>query len=251
MFPDSASVWRPDGSFEKWRLPMISEWNTAAQAVTHEISDGSPNDGVLWSTTYFDGLGRTLEIKREGNISQRIVEYDGTSPRVLKRTAPYFNQAAPVGTGFDFDAAGRLRVIKHPDLSTRRIQYEVGVTKTTDERGATINYSIDPFDRITIVRENQRDCFAENCPIVQSGVTVYRYDALDRLTRIIDAQKNQTEIEWTSLSQPRRVCDPDRGCTTYEWNVMVQLRQKTMPMDRPSTPTTRLGVKLSAFRSAR
>src|SRR5262249_35838882 len=118
----------------------------------------------------------------------------------------------------EYDAAGRLISSRHPDTSTRRIRYDVGLQTVTNELGATTGYEIDSFGRIVAVWENRRDCFAETCPIVETGITRYAYDALDRLLTITDARSNKTEITWDSLGRTLRVCDPDRGCTGLTWN---------------------------------
>jgi RHS repeat-associated protein len=209
---------RADGSFERWRWPVGSDWNTPQQVVKHEVSDGSITDGVHWTTQRLDGLSRVTETRREGDVQHEILEYDGTSPRVKVETAPHRVAEAPQRTRYGYDPAGRLVQVTHPDGSGRLTTFSLGRHTVRDELGATVTYDTDPFGRITAVHENRRDCQAEICPVVETAVTRYRYDALDRLVRIEDAARNVTTVEW-SLFGPLRACDPDRGCVASTWNL--------------------------------
>jgi RHS repeat-associated protein len=212
------SVNRPDKSFDRWRWPARAQWNTPAQSVRHERSDDSPGDGVVWDETFFDGLGRTLRVEREGGVVEEVMAYDGVSARVREQAAPRFTPDAREVTTYDYDVAGRLLATRRPDGSTRRIRYELGLSTATDELGATTGYEIDSFGRIVAVIEHRRDCFAENCPVKERGVTRYAYDALDRLTSITDARKHETRFSWDSLGRLGDTRDPDRGCTHFTWN---------------------------------
>lgn len=214
----STSLTNPDGSFEHWIWPTSAQWNSSAQAVRHEVSDGSPGDGVLWDLTYFDGLGRTTRVEREGGASSEILGYDGLSGRVVQRTAPHFAQDPPATTTLAYDAAGRLTGVVLPDSNSRTIRYEVGRKIATDELKATTEYALDVFGRIRAVTENRRNCFTERCPVVEKGNTQYTYDALDRIVSITDSKSNRTVISWDSLGRAFTVCDPDRGCSQYGWN---------------------------------
>lgn len=211
-------VTRPDQSFDRWIWPLVSQWNTSAQAVRRELSDGSAGDGVLWDVTSFDGLGRPTRIEREGGSFREILKYDGVSARVGAATMPRFAHETPAVTTFWYDAAGRGVLTQNPDGSTRRVGYQVGSFTTRDERDATTQYDVDPFGRITAIHENRRDCFGDNCPIVESPVTQYRYDVLDRLVEIVDAESNSTALTWDSLGRMLRMSDPDRGRTSFTWN---------------------------------
>jgi RHS repeat-associated protein len=208
----------PDGSRDRWLWPSDTQWNTPSQAVTHEVDDGSPGDGVLWDVTHFDGLGRPTSLTFEGGIFAEVLAYDGLSNRVVSESAPHFASQAPAITTRFYDAAGRLVTTVNPDSSRTQIVYHVGTQTLTDELGRATGYDIDAFGRITAVHENRRDCFSENCPIIETATTRYRYDALDRLVNIIDSERHKTAIVWDMLGRRKSVCDPDRGCTRFSWN---------------------------------
>ncbi|MBS1857278.1 MAG: VCBS repeat-containing protein [Acidobacteria bacterium] len=212
------SITRPDGSFEHWVWPAPNQWNSSAQAVRHEISDNSPGDGVLWDLTYFDGLGRTTRIEREGGVSAEAPKYDGASRRVVQITAPHFTADPPALNTISYDPAGRPLSHLNPDGSSHSIRYGVGTRTTTNENGATTGYDLDAFGQITAVHENRRTCFRENCKVLESPLTRYRYDGLGRLFEITDAQNHTTTIQWDSLGRIRAVSDPDRGLTQSQWN---------------------------------
>ncbi len=209
---------RPDQSFDRWIWPTLNQWNTSRQVITHQISDGSPTDGVLWSVDHFDGLGRTTLIQHEGGATEQILHYDGASTRPTHISAPRFPGEPAQVSVIDYDAAGRPVAMRHPDRSQRTLRHQVGLTTATDELGATHGFEIDPFGRVTAVLENERGCLTEACPIKATGRTTYAYDALYRLTGILDAIKNPTTIVWDSLDRQRSDCDPDRGCTSRRWN---------------------------------
>jgi RHS repeat-associated protein len=208
----------PDGSWDGWVWPSARQWNTINQAVTRQVSDGSPGDGALWETTHFDGLGRATSVEREGGIVAATFAYDGVSSRVTEESSPHFVQDPPAITTYAYDAAGRLIMTRNPDTSLSRVTYGVGTRTVTNELLATTTYKIDTFGRITAVIENRRDCFAENCPIIETATTSYDYDALNRLQNITDARRHETKIAWYMLGQPKSICDPDRGCTSFAWN---------------------------------
>src|SRR5262249_44668106 len=159
------------GSFDRWLWPPINQWNTPMQSIRHERSDGPKQNDVIWDTTFFDGLGRTTRVEREGDVIEEILKYDGISDRVVEYAAPRFKGEARDVTTNSYDAAGRAILSRHPDTSSYHIRYEVGRRTVTNELGATIEYEIDAFGRITGVRENRRDCFAETCPVVETGLT--------------------------------------------------------------------------------
>lgn len=208
----------PDKSFERWRWPAPTDWNTPRQALTHEMSDGSAGGGVTWITSRLDGLGRTIAVTREGDAQQEVSGYEGASTRVTARSAPHRAAEPPQITRYAYDPAGRLRLVQHPDGSARRVAFAVGLKTVTDEIGATTTYEFDRFGRIEAIRENRRDCVAETCPVVESATTRYGYDALDRLVRVLDHAKSETTLAWSAFG-PIRVCDPDRGCVTSSWNL--------------------------------
>ena len=186
----------PDKSFERWRWPAPADWNTLRQVLTRELSDDSPSGGVTWIASRLDGLGRTIEVTREGDAQEEIA-FEGASNRVMSRSAPHRSKEPAQTTRYSYDPAGRLRLVQHPDGSARRVRFAVGGKTVTDEVGASTAYDFDNgFGRIAAVRENRRDCVAETCPVVESAVTRYSYDALDRLLRVLDHDKNETTLAW-------------------------------------------------------
>ena len=211
-------VTRADGSFEHWTWPTDAEWGTAAQAIAHQTSDGLPGDGVFTSRRFFDGLNRTTRSVDEGGVVTEVTAYDGASDRVRTVAAPRRGAQPPLLTQETYDALGRPVRVEYPDHTAQTLRYGVGTVTARDARGAGVVYSRDPYERITSVEEDRRQCFLENCPVVERGITKYRYDALDRLLSIVDARGHVTTRRWTSLGDPERACDPDRGCTRFDWN---------------------------------
>ncbi|MGN6869264.1 MAG: FG-GAP-like repeat-containing protein [Solirubrobacteraceae bacterium] len=211
-------VTQADGSFERWMWPTDAQTGTSAQSIEHETSDGVPGAGVFTSQEFFDGLGRATRTVDEGGVVNEVLAYDGASDRVGTVAAPRFATQQPRLIHYSYDALGRLQHVEYPDHTSSSLTYAVGSVTTRDARGAKVEYSIDPYARVTAVQEDRRQCFLENCPVVETAVTRYRYDALDRLLSIVDAKGHETTVDWTSMGGPKRACDPDRGCTQLEWN---------------------------------
>jgi RHS repeat-associated protein len=211
-------VTRADGAFKRWTWPTDAQWGTPAQSIGHETSDGGPGDGVFTSQQFFDGLGRGTRTVDEGGVVNEVLAYDGASDRVRTVAAPRFAAHPPLVTQYSYDALGRPQDVEYPGGRSASLAYAVGSVTSRDARGATVGYSLDPYQRITAVQENRRRCVLESCPVVETPVTRYRYDALDRLLSIVDAQTHVTTVDWTSLGDPVRACDPDRGCTQLAWN---------------------------------
>ena len=149
------------------------------------------------------------------------------SNRIHTSTAPHFSSAAAATTQYFYNSANRPTLTLYPDSSASNRQYAVGQLTTRDPSGATLGYDVDPFGRVTAVRENRRNCAGDNCPIVETATTQYRYDALDRLIGIVDAQKHQTLQTWDSLGRILSVADPDRGLMQFEWNDDDTLASRT------------------------
>jgi RHS repeat-associated protein len=208
---------QPDGGFVAWEHP---DW-TPPHGAQHErmsVSDGSPNDGVYWTDTLLDGLGRPWRTMEEGG---RVtdVQYDGASQRDLATSNPYLVGDPIRWTRRTYDAADRLTASTTPDGRSRRNIYDVGTLTMIDEVGATTIARTDGFGRTVAVTEILRTCFngGDTCPVDERHVTTYGWDALDRSIWIRDAKGNFTTSRYDSLSNRLEACSPDRGCETVEY----------------------------------
>jgi RHS repeat-associated protein len=213
-------VTNPDGSSSS--TFYLNEGNyqgadSQRQRIRTEVSDGSKHDGVLWQEQLVDGLGRVYKTIREGDDSGPIISetrFADASDR------PEVTVDAHVGccgawTEYRYDDAHRLEMIILPDGATTKIEYQAGATLTTDPVDRQQRSVRDEFGRT--IRVEQRDRHpCTGCP-PKTWTAKYGYDALDRPTRIIDAQGNLTETIWDSLGRKISERDPDLGERSWTW----------------------------------
>jgi len=111
-----------------------------------------------------------------------------------------------------YDAAGNVTTVTAPDLTT-----------TT--------YSYDPAHRLKQIEygDGQKVSFTYDLAgrriemVDSSGLTRYTYDALDRLTEVIDPRTQNTRYEWTPVGQRSRIVYPDNSSVYYEYDAAGQL----------------------------
>lgn len=202
----------PNGSSKRTRYADQATWGTQDQRTIVEVADGSA-DGVLATTSFFDGLGRVYRTVAEG---ERTVDYefDGASSRVAAESVPHLGGMPTAFTHSTFDAANRTVRVQLPDNRYRTTTYGIGTVTAMDERGAKKISRTDGHGRVYEVEEVLRDCFAEEpeipCPS-QSFITTYVHDGADQLIYIIDALGNWTISTFDTLGRRRTHASPDGG----------------------------------------
>ena len=146
----------------------MPEWGTAAQAVVHEISssDGLPSDGVFChgtSSTGSPAWHRGPGIVHEGGVVTEIAAYDGASDRVGAVAAPRRGAEPPLLTHYSYDALCRTLRVEYPTARPARSRTGSGSVTFCPAHltpgGHDRLLSRDPYERITGVRENRRQCF--------------------------------------------------------------------------------------------
>ena len=173
-----------------------------------EIQEDGSADG-LWAETYQDGIGREYKKRRKGGFIQET-QYFETSKRKSGESFWHHESEPAYFTYYQYDNAQRLQRTIHPDGNTAEVLYDVKVETRIDENGNEKTYWRDAYGRIVQVRENDGTS--------DDAYTNYEYDALDRLTQVIDAHGNITSMSWDSLGNRTEICEPNTGCTqsTYE-----------------------------------
>ena len=213
------NVYFPDGGETRTDYPQPSDWGTTAQHVRQSRVDGSPRDGVLWTERYFDGLGRTRSIVKEGGRAKDFVYFEATDLLASSSSAYFLRQGPSSWTSYTYDAAHRPSTMRLPDGAMLRYAHELGQLTVTNPVGASKIYLSDGFGRIVEIREEIRVCKngREECTSKWTS-TRYTYDTAGRVSRVTDDVGNVTSLEWTSRGMARKTCDPDRGCqlATYD-----------------------------------
>jgi RHS repeat-associated protein len=208
----------PDGSFQITKYlasGVITGPQAERQRIRTERSDGSTGDGVLYREVFFDGLGRTYMVAREGGAVQEY-RYGDASSRPAAVSHPYQpNAKQPIWTTYQYDAVDRLTVVTAPDGSTQRTEYKVGSKTKFNELNQQRQAVLDGRGQIVAVTEFQGS---------HQFTTLYSYDALSRLRTVTDHEGNVSSIVWDSHSRQVETVDPDRGRRKYTYFPDGQLK---------------------------
>jgi RHS repeat-associated protein len=209
------------------------------------LREPNTSSGYRTVSTFYDGMGRTLETKREDSVngSSAVVVTDGVSfdavGRVATRHSPFIAAAAvtayevpPTGeTSYQYDVLDRVVTTSNPDQTSRTADFSMaGRVYTRDENataydaGQTINVSgagrrteqfFDALGRLTDTR-------VYDGGLNVNGLrerTVRTYDPLNRvasITPFTDLLDHEFEYTGTtvsffydSLGRRSRMHDPD------------------------------------------
>ncbi len=173
------------------------------------------------TSTYFDGLGRTIITKKTGPKSKNILTKKKYSKfgKVSESSLPYFEGLeTPRNIVYDYDALGRVSTITQPDGTREKTCYNNGITDHIDRSEHRKRETRDGYGRVVKIEEYLGTY--KNCTDPENlyATTVYEYDVLGNLRFIIDAENNQTEMRYDSLGRKVYMRDPDMGTWTYEFD---------------------------------
>ena len=204
--------------------------------------------GTVDSRQFFDGLGRKVMTRAEGETPGQIVVSDTVQFNAQKtpwrQYLPYFEtnasldyQAPTFASAYVehfYDPLGRELKAIQPTGEFSQIEYQPLSKLVHDEEqtnpnslhfGAGMRYIEDGLEnnkgagRLREVHEIVKigdDGNLINTPA--TWITRYRYDLLDNLTGYTDAQNNQKTIEYDGLGRQTFMNDPDRGQVRYEYD---------------------------------
>lgn len=194
----------------------------------------SAGGGTVDARSFFDGLGRKIMTRAEGESAGQIVVSDtvqfNARKMPVRKYLPYFDSG---GLGFAepsfsgsytahlYDALGREVRMTQPDGTHSITEYRPFRRIVRDEEqtragspheGGSMQYVSDGLldqDGAGRLRE-----------VVEppGWTTRYRYDVLDNLTGYTDAQANQKSIVFDGLSRKTFMDDPDRGRWSYVYD---------------------------------
>lgn len=207
---------------------------------------------------FYNGFGQEIQTKAESiDGSQHIVNdtnFDGlgratsqSEPRYVSDTTNFWGYVPASNplyqaTTTSFDGLNRPLVITSP--GNRTVEHHYGVTTSflyddvIDQNRHRTQYRYDAFGRLREVNEISGNCatgywasyacggsYTTNWSVATN--TRYSYDALDRLTTVIDAQNNTTSMHYDSLGRKMRIQDPDMGQYTYSYDAASNLNGQT------------------------
>ena len=185
------------------------------------------------ASQFYNGMGQKIQTKSESldGTQNVVVDYQyNTMGQLTKESRPrYVNQS---GTSFNsyfavptsgvqwtehtYDAVGRQLTVKTPNNETTTMSYGLGSvgteTRTVDPRGNKKVHEYDMTGRLVTVKEYQGSS-------TLYATTSYQYSGLDLLTKVIDANNNQTTMVYDSLGRKTAMTDPDMGGWAYTYDI--------------------------------
>jgi len=187
--------------------------------------------GTLWEVSCVDGFGRIIQTRGEmpsPNTTVVDIAYNDAGNRASE-SVPYPDSsgatcgAAVVGkpkTAYTYDVLGRPRTVTNADSTSRQIDYSGTTTALTNERGDKTANDVDGSGRTTNVKEYDGTT-------TEKASTAYGYDALDRLTTILDAAGNPTYVFYDKAGWKKELRDPDSGTWIYTYENNGLLKTQT------------------------
>ena len=182
------------------------------QHITTHTSDGTP-DG-LWTTSWLDGLGRTIRIQREDvrGPDEQDFHFDGLLNQPVAVSHWYRpDHSAPRWERLHYDALDRVVDQIHPDGTRIRYRYRLDKDQvtltTTDEMGHDTSLHYDGLDRLISTTRMENGT---------PRTATYTYDALNRRTAAVDVAGNRTVNVWNSLGLESSD-DADQGKRSYTY----------------------------------
>ena len=208
--------------------------------------------GTVDSRTFYDGLGRQVMTRSEGESAGQVVVTDtvvfNARRAPWKQYLPYFeggglNFVAPTfNSGFTehlYDALGREVVVSKPagagggsrpfsrmtyEPLTRQVEDEEQTVVGSQHAGASTRTITDGLlddagnGRLRVVEEIVKLSNNGTPGPPTTWTTTYSYDVLDSLKGYVDAQNNAKTIIYDGLRRNVFMDDPDRGVTSYTYD---------------------------------
>lgn len=237
-FSDDGSYYTP------YKVETLSYVDTFPNSVTHQKAISVNASGVVTyaqDKTDLDGHGRTIKNTTYlfGSApADQITTYqygnDGTL-RHVNIPDPTANSTAMVTYAYGYDSLGRPTSLRRPDTSVLTDQSGVnisydGLTTTTTEvlksgdGNAAITKTIkDNFGRLVEVDEE-----LANSPLLSWAATIYKYDAADRVTTVIDPENLTTNILYDFAGHRAAISRPN-GTWTFTYDKNGNIASLTTP----------------------
>ena len=219
--------------------------------------DNSP-DGFLISRQFYDGMGKKLMMRSEGETSEQTIVTDAvvynSRKKIVKKYLPFFDlsgldyQNIPENTPYIqyfYDALNRKIRTNQPqgpdgiDYSTVTYEPLARIIRDEEQTKAGSKHSgcfkkfiydglLDDSGQRRLREIHESVKLSDNGDFIHEPavwVTSYDYDLLNNLEQHTDAQENQKIWKFDGLSRKIFENDPDRGIMTYEYDDAGNLLQ--------------------------
>ncbi len=190
----------------------------------------------LCSSTFTDGLGRTLQVRAPAKTAtQQIVsgeaEYDGRG-LVSKQWPPYmdatsntyvphtFVAGVPTPAQYTYDPTGRVTKTIDSSGGTTLTSYNDRTVTLTDPNTHVVRRRLDSAGRVRTVEE------VNGAAVYQ---TTYSYDTLNRLVQVTDAKNSalRMTMAYDTLGRRLSLDDPDGGRWTSTFDAVDRMISQT------------------------
>ncbi|HHJ16880.1 MAG TPA: hypothetical protein ENJ80_09305 [Gammaproteobacteria bacterium] len=213
------------------RLQTLTETGTSASRTTRwtylatgevesiTTADGTPNATTL-SFGYDDARRLTRITDGAGNSIAYTLDTEGN--RTFERTYDAGNTLRKqLSQTFDIynrlDTTAQANETTNPDFAP-----DGTLDLQTDGRGSTTDYSYDALKRLTRVVQDMNGTGPE-----ANTTTAYGYDVQDRLTSVIDPNNGNTTYTYDDLGNLISQTSPDTGTTGFRYDAAGNLIRKT------------------------
>ncbi len=163
---------------------------------------GYAYDAAHRLTGIADNLGNTIAYTLNG-VGERVGEDIRDSANALRKTLTR-----------SYDLLGRLHTQTDALLRTTTYTYDAegDLDTMTDALGRVMNQDVDALGRVT---RSVQD--AVGATAIQAQ-TAYRYDALDRVTRVTDPKGLHTVYAYTGFGEHLQLSSPDTGTSHFSYD---------------------------------
>ncbi|MBS3075847.1 hypothetical protein J4429_05310 [Candidatus Pacearchaeota archaeon] len=208
-------------------------------------------NNTLDSYSFYDGFGRTIQIKSEAENQKQIITnyfYDNNG-RIKSKSNPYFinyfeNYSFPNSSinnmSYEYDILDRIIKIINPDNTYKNLTYNHWNITIFDENEHEKDYQIDAYNKIIKVLEHNNG---------NVYITEYQYDPSGNLIEIQDAKGNIFNYTYDSLGRKIKMKDPDLGIWNYSYdkvgNILKQVDNKNITILMEYDELNRIIKKIS------
>ena len=192
---------RPEEAHTAFSYPNLT---TVTTSQDQKVKD----DGLIATTSLFDGFGRPKETRRFTSGSAYISvtqDYDGKG-RPWRTSLPYTpGSETQHFVTTTYDGADRVLSVATDDGAATTTAYSGNQTTTADSGGAARTVTSDGYGRVQSVLED---------PGGKNYSTSYAYDVLDDLTLVTQSAQTRS-FTYNSLRQLVSATNPESGTICY------------------------------------
>ncbi|MEM7126078.1 MAG: toxin TcdB middle/N-terminal domain-containing protein [Chloroflexota bacterium] len=237
-FGHISKIVKPGDTLEKPSQAFFYHHGSPRSWIKTELRQAAGSDDVITSITYFDGLGRQLQMRSEATGGQVVVEnaVDFNARRTIYRQylsyyADSFDYAAPEPTlphtALHYDPMGRAVRAINPDGSFNSVTHGPLMELAYDEednRSDSPHYSTPTtsiYDGLQRLIRLEEANIVDGQPVTYK--THYEYDLQGNITKITDSHGNVRTMTYDGLARRLTMSDPNRGTWRYAYDDVSNL----------------------------